>query len=66
MTFQGKHFPGDYKDDLYVFGISGTRRMGSDKELIQILKKMTISGAQNAKNVCFLTRKRVKKSVIAT
>ena len=35
MTFQGKHFPGDYRDDLYVFGISGARRMGSDRELIQ-------------------------------
>ena len=35
MTFQGKHFPGDYRDDLYVFGISGARRIGSDRELIQ-------------------------------
>ena len=35
MTFQRKHFPGDYRDDLYVFGISGARRMGSDRELIQ-------------------------------
>ena len=37
MTFQGRHFPGDYRDDLYVFGIRGARRMGSDGELIQNL-----------------------------
>ena len=32
---QSKHFPVDYRDDLYVFGISGARRMGSDRGLIQ-------------------------------
>ena len=33
MTFQGKHFSGDYRDDLYVFGIRGARRMGTDRGL---------------------------------
>ena len=32
MTLQSKHFPGDYRDDLYVSGIRGARKMGSDKE----------------------------------
>ena len=27
MTFWRKHFPGDYRDDLYVSRISGARRM---------------------------------------
>ena len=35
MTVQGKHLPGDYRIDLYVSGIRGARRMGSDRELIQ-------------------------------
>ena len=33
--FRSKHFPCDYRDDLYVSRISGARRMGKDKELIQ-------------------------------
>ena len=32
MTYWSKHFPGDYRDDLYVSGIRGAREMGSDKE----------------------------------
>ena len=32
---QTKHFPGDYKDDLYVSEIRRARRMGSVRELIQ-------------------------------
>ena len=35
MMIRSKHFPVDYRDDIYVSGISGERRMGEDKELIQ-------------------------------
>ena len=36
MTLYGKHFPSSLRLDLYVFGISGLRRMGSASKLIQI------------------------------
>ena len=33
--FQSQHFPCEFRADLYVFGIRGTRRMGAASELIQ-------------------------------
>ena len=33
--FQRQHFPCEFRADLYVFGIRGTRRMGAASELIQ-------------------------------
>ena len=33
--FQRQHFPCEFRADLYVFEIRGTRRMGAASELIQ-------------------------------